>query len=58
MKKIFTIAFFLALSSVEANVSLNNLRGSDQVTCLEELEKATDAQLWDVFLEGQSKLFF
>lgn len=43
---------------MEANVSLNNLRESDKATCLEELEKATDAQLWDVFLEGQSKLFF
>jgi SAM-dependent methyltransferase len=43
---------------VEANVSLSNLVECDKATCLEELEKATDSQLWDNFLEGQAKLFF
>lgn len=37
---------------------LNNLIKNDKTTCLEELEKATDFELWDVFLEGQAKLFF
>ena len=58
MKKIFTIAYFLALSGVEATVPLSDLIKTDKTTCLEELEKAADAQLWDVFLEGQSNLFF
>ena len=58
MKKIFMVVCFLALSYAEATVPLSNLIETDKTTCLEELEKATDAQLWDVFLEGQSKLFF
>lgn len=41
-----------------ASVLLSNLVESDKTTCLEALGKATDAELWDVFLEGQSKLFF
>ena len=39
-------------------MSLNNLVESDRGTCLNQLGKATDAQLWDNFLEGQAKLFF
>lgn len=58
MKKILTIACYLGLSCLEANVSLNNLISSDKITCLEELENSTDAQLWDVFLKGQTELFF
>lgn len=58
MKKIFMTACFIALSCVEATVPLSDLIKTDKTTYLENLEKATDAQLWDVFLEGQSKLFF
>lgn len=58
MKTIFTLACFLALSWVDANVSLSNLIETDKATCLGELEKATDARLWDSFLKGQAKLFF
>lgn len=58
MKKISTILCLFMLSYVEATVSLSNLIDADKTTCLEELEKATDTQLWDVFLEGQSRLFF
>lgn len=58
MKKILTLMYFLALSCVEANVSLSHLIETDKTTCLEELEKAADTQLWDAFLEGQAKLFF
>lgn len=38
-------------------MALNNLIQTDKKTCLEELEKATDSQLWDVFLEEQAKFF-
>lgn len=48
----------MALSCLEANVSLSNLIEYDKVTCLERLEKAEDAELWDFFLAGQAKLFF
>lgn len=41
------------LSTLEANMLAH-----DKAACLEQLEKATDAELWDVFLEGQSKIFF
>lgn len=58
MKKVFTIVCLFVLSCAEATVSLSNLIETDKATCLEELEKATEAQLWDVFLEGQSGLFF
>jgi hypothetical protein len=58
MKKIFTIVCFLALSYLEASTSLNHLIDSDKTTSLGQLEMASDAQLWDVFLEGQAALFF
>lgn len=37
---------------------MENLLAYGKVACLEKLEKANDAQLWDVFLEGQASLFF
>lgn len=58
MKKILLIACLLFLTSVEANVSLNNLLENDKITYLQSLEQTPDAQLWDVFLNGQSELFF
>lgn len=58
MKIALALACFLNLSCVEASVALNNLIEIDKVTCLEELTKATDADLWDAFLEGQTQLFF
>lgn len=38
--------------------SLNNLIEYDKTICLEILEKATNEELWHVFLEGQAELFF
>lgn len=39
-------------------MSLRNLIQYDKATCIERLEKANTAELWDVFLEGQAALFF
>lgn len=58
MKQLCTVVCILALSCVEANNPLSNLIEYNEKTCLEYLEKATDAELWDIFLEGQAKLFF
>lgn len=58
MKKILTVVCCLALSSVQANVTLNNLIETDKSTCLKALANATEDKLWDAFLEGQSTLFF
>lgn len=58
MRRVCIFACFFVLSSLEASVSLSHLIESDKEACLEELEKSTDAQLWNVFLEGQAKLFF
>lgn len=30
----------------------------DKISCLDQLEQATSAELWDAFLEGQANLFF
>ncbi len=51
----FVILFSTILGASE---KLDNLLEYDKITCLEKLEKASDAQLWDVFLEGQANLFF
>ncbi|MBS0636429.1 MAG: methyltransferase domain-containing protein [Verrucomicrobia bacterium] len=58
MKKLITIAYCLAISYLEADVSLRNLIQYGKATCIERLEKADTAELWDVFLEGQATLFF
>lgn len=39
-------------------ISLKTLIKYDKATCLERLEKATNEELWDAFLEGQAELFF
>lgn len=39
-------------------MSLRNLIEYDKTSCLEQLEKATDSELWDALLEGQTELFF
>lgn len=46
------------ISDEEADMSFNNLIEYDKADCLELLGKADTAELWDVFLEGQTKLFF
>ncbi len=48
----------LSISSLTAEVSLKDLLKYDKEICLERLEKATNEELWDVFLEGQAELFF
>ena len=58
MKKMLTIACLLAMACLEANESQANLTECDKTTCLEQLETATDTELWDTFLQGQTKLFF
>jgi SAM-dependent methyltransferase len=58
MKKLITIAYCLAISYLEADVSLSNLIQYEKATCIERLEKADTTELWDVFLEGQATLFF
>ncbi len=57
MKGLTALACCLAIPCLEAHVSLKNLIPYDKVTCLERLEQAEDAELWDVFLEGQTQLF-
>lgn len=37
---------------------LSNLSDCDKQSCLEQTQKATDAELWDVFLETQTALLF
>jgi SAM-dependent methyltransferase len=51
----FTILFSTILGASE---KLDNLWEYDKITCLEKLDKASDTQLWDVFLKGQAHLFF
>lgn len=46
------------ISAEEPNMSLSNLIEYDKAGCLELLEKTDTAELWDVFLEVQAKLFF
>ncbi len=46
------------MACVEGGAALNNLINCDKLSCLAELENATDSELWDSYLEGQSKLFF
>lgn len=60
MKKLTLFFCFLTLLifSVNAEVSLRNLIEYDQAVSLDRLEKATNEELWDAFLEGQSELFF
>lgn len=48
----------MPLFSLNAEVSLRNLIEYDKAICLERLEKATNEELWDAFLEGQAELFF
>jgi SAM-dependent methyltransferase len=46
------------ISAQGPDMSLNNLIEYNKADCLGLLEKADTAELWDVFLEGQAKLFF
>lgn len=57
-KKLSTSICLFATTYLEADMSLSNLIEYDKASCLEHLEKATDAELWDALLEGQTKLFF
>lgn len=57
MKKFTILICFLALY-LDANIPLDNLIEFDKTTCLQRLETADDSELWDVFLKGQTKLFF
>lgn len=62
MKKLMRLLCFLTISisslSLAEEVSLRNLIKYDKAICLERLEKATNEELWDAFLEGQAELFF
>ncbi len=48
----------ISSASLAAEVSLRNLIKYDKAICLERLEKSTNEELWDAFLEGQAELFF
>ncbi|MBA3237362.1 MAG: methyltransferase domain-containing protein [Parachlamydiaceae bacterium] len=48
----------LSVSPLASEESLKNLIKYDKAICLERLEKATNEELWDAFLEGQAELFF
>lgn len=43
---------------LEAIEGLDNLLKYDKNTCLKKLKKASNTQIWDVFLKGQANLFF
>jgi len=48
----------LATCILALSMTLNHLIDQDKQNCLQTLENATDAQLWDAILEGQAKLLF
>ncbi len=58
MKRSWMIGTLIAMGSMEASVSLDNLIEGDKTEYLRKLEKTTDTELWDVFLKGQARLFF
>jgi len=58
MKRLLILACFLAVSFLEAEVSLSNLIEYDKETCLERITKADNSELWDVFLKVQADLFY
>ena len=55
---VFFCVLTLSVFSLNAEVSLRNLIKYDKSECLERLETATNEELWDAFLEGQTELFF
>jgi SAM-dependent methyltransferase len=58
MRNLLVIACFLTYSFLNANMSLSKLIEYDKTSCLERLNEADDAELWDVFLGIQADLFF
>lgn len=58
MKRLIYLAYFFICSYLNAEGALSNLIEYDKATCLEQLQKASKEELWDVFLDGQAKLFF
>lgn len=60
MKLVIILCYLIiAKSSLSAEeVFLGNLIKYDKAICLEPLEKATNEELWDAFLQVQADLFF
>lgn len=58
MKSLLVLSHFLALSFLKAGMPLYNLVENDKPTCIERLNEANDAELWNVFLGIQADLFF
>ncbi|MES2122781.1 MAG: methyltransferase, partial [Chlamydiota bacterium] len=46
------------IASIEVKMVLGNLIACEKGECLRLLNEAQDAELWNVFLEGQANLFF
>jgi hypothetical protein len=57
MKNVILLVILIC-SCFQVEGSLRNLIEYDKLTCLDQLEKASKEELWDAFLEGQTKLFF
>ncbi|MCH9614550.1 MAG: hypothetical protein SP1CHLAM54_14890 [Chlamydiia bacterium] len=58
MIKHFLSLVVISSSLFGASNALENLIKYDKHNCLEKLENASDAELWNVFLKGQADLFF
>jgi SAM-dependent methyltransferase len=58
MRKLFAVLCCLTSFGLQASTALTTLINFDKTSCLEQLQQATDVELWDAFLEGQANLFF
>ncbi len=58
MKKHLLTASILLETASETSEGLSRLINDDKATCLQKLEAASDSEVWDVFLTGQTDLFF
>ncbi len=58
MKKLLMMTSILIMPFLEAKVELNHLIECNKSECFEKLKTTKDEELWSIFLEGQTHLFF
>lgn len=58
MKKFLGLIMMSLIACTNGHAALTDLDLNDKDSCLQQLEEATDTELWDVFLQSQATLFF